>query len=377
MLLDADIMSRGLLALNPSDRWQAVREWPNALEGSTGLQWLLYLVGAVIAVALAALLIKVRAASVARRKQAFAELAGQNGLSTSEQDLLACIARNAGLKDLSGIFTMEQAFDQGAAILMAGGRVAAMPPQKQEQVLNMISSLSHKLGLDRFPASGSASVLSSRNIPVGGEIVAIDSADMLLFNATVRAVENDALVLQVEPPGEENLARCSCLRYANLGTVWEFDSRLIGPSGAEARFTHSDRIRIVNHRRFPRVLVSLPALAARLSLAVRGSRLAPPAFAEVRLVEIAGPGLLLQMTASVRKDEKLVAVIAFPDGRIVQGIAQVLRVVADSAQGSLVAAELVDLRSDEITELARQTSLAARHAPARWRAMNAPQLAAV
>ncbi len=202
-------------------------------------------------------------------------------------------------------------------------------------------------------------------------------------------VRNDDLELAAEL-AESVEARAGdlwCVRYAFGVYVWEFDATAVTCTDTRLVLNHTDVVRFVNRRRFPRVAVTMPALVARFPFARRGvSSLQAigggdegaaalgigaeaPVFVEGTIRELAGPGLRIDLPTQIPPGERVLVVFRpsenpagdastdfSGEGRcIVEDIGQV-RHSRVTSTGVSVAVELVGLNEAEVDELVRITN---------------------
>lgn len=327
-----------LLGLTAGERWAAARRMsPHSMPQ----QWLVLLGVAVLLV----LVVLVLAISFRRRQQNQGQRAQQfdteglrRGLTTRERQILLAIAGRSGLRRKADIFHAEDAFQRGATQLLAEF-ARTHGPQESTELKAEVARLREKL---RFPtASGGPAARrrpGSRDIPPGKSIELTGGKEHGTVTIQAEVLRNDEMELVVALParvpskaGDPWLAR-----YYSGMTAWEFRTSTVRCDGTRLTLRHSDEIRPINRRRFPRVPVRVPALIASLPLlregrlsnppvpaaaqAVAGGRDAPeaigaypppgaPAFVDSTVTEFAGPGLRLQTRLQVHVDDRVLVVM--------------------------------------------------------------------
>lgn len=344
-------------SLTPGQRLDALRDWSNSTLPSTTLNILLYIaMSASLIAAVVLLAMHVIARRKSRAGESFESQANRVGLNQAEKNLLSCIARLAGLHNTEAVFTMEQAFVQGAGLLMKGQKVSSMPAEKQARVAGMINALCQKLGFQALGAKAGSAV-SSRQV-VEGAVLSFTSIDGNEHVATVKEIRDDTIVLDLRASAEFDEGAPVIVHYSNMGCVWEFDSNVVGRQDEMVLIAHSENIRFINRRRFPRVPVRYQALLADLDFFLGEDGIAPPRFTPATLTEIAGPGLLFESVLQTEVGRKVIAITELAGGMTVQAVGRVRRVRMLGNSRVSVVVELIDLKPHELSELARQTSAA-------------------
>jgi len=345
--------------LTPRERFEAMKDWSSDTVPGIVLNVLLY--SAASAALLAACILLVMHVRMRRKAQAgasFQEQAQRLGLNQAEQNLLACIARLAGLHAIEAIFTMEQAFVQGSGSMMKGQRVSSMPAEKQARVAGMINALCQKLGFQALGARAGSSVTSRQVIE--GSVCSFTTAEGDEHVATIREVQDEVIVVELRAPADIAPETPVVVHYSNMGCVWEFDSKVCVQTRDSVHLMHCENIRFVNRRRFPRVPVRHQALLADLEFFAGDNGIAPLRFVPATLTEIAGPGLLFESILQTEVGRKAIAIVELAGGSVVQGVGRVRRVRMLGNSRVSVVVEPIDIKPQELSELARQTSAAGK-----------------
>ncbi len=346
------------LALSADERWGALQRI-GEFNGRDVVGWLFYGAAGLVIVAMVTLLVMRRREQKRRQWQSFEADAQHAGLSHAEQELLMVMSNLASLRRPEVIFSIEQAFDRGASRLKESPRVLAMPLEKREHVAAMVTTISQKLGYTPLPKAAPASV-NTNQIEPGSLLSITPEGSDREYDLTV--AENGETEMLAEAATELDIVAGSrvTVHYSNLGTVWEFETEAVAVEGRLIRLRQTNHIRFINRRRFPRIETMREALAARFEFFQDGHDMQEPQFVNAILVEIAGPGLLLEVPLTATLNDKMLVVVMFDIDRVIQGLGKVRRVTPIDSQRNQIALELMDLKPDEIAELARQTNAAAQ-----------------
>jgi hypothetical protein len=390
-----DVSQAAVQTLTPVERWSAARRVtsdPAQFVSQHGF----ILVAVAALVVLTSLLWWI---SHRRKKQTqtltrelFAENAVRRGLSGRERQILLAIVMRSGLGHSHDIFTAVDAFDRGAAKLLAEC-VRTRTPEENERLKTEVAYLREKLGFRTSRATsglGASRRPSSRDIPVG-KVVEV-TRRRRHASAAIRAevVRNDDLELAVEltEPVETRAGTLWCARYAFGVYVWEFDTTAVTCNGTRLVLNHTDEVRFVNRRRFPRVSVTTLTLVARFPFAKRGTShsrrearelqneansgrtaLEAPVFVQGVITELAGPGLRIEVPTQIRPGERILVVFKPPRGAaagagadlnldeayVMEDVGQV-RHSRVTSTGVSIAVELLGLNETEVDELVRITN---------------------
>jgi hypothetical protein len=338
---------------SPVDRWQGVRGLSG---GSSAWVWVVVVVaGAAGAAVAGAMLHKWNEARKALER--FSRQAREAGLDSVEQELLARIARLAGLKAPAAIFSAEEAFHRAVVHLVQRRPHGGVFDEVGGGLGPVLEALGQKMGFSAPSDSPERLLTSSRHIIAGDlSVVPADAGEP--FAAEVVDTTSSELLLRVPGGIDGRPGQVWKFRHANGGWVWEFDSKVLRVEGTLAAIRHCDSVRLVNRRRFARVPTERPARVARFPFCCEQPGRGSPAFEEATLIEIAGPGLLLRTGLAAAVGERLLVTVRF--GRqVLQGVGRARRVTPDAPGGPLVAVEMVGLCAAEVAEVARKTSQAA------------------
>jgi hypothetical protein len=334
-----------LLGLTASERWAATRRLSPR---SVPQQWLVLLGVAVLLVLLVLLLaisFRRRQQSRGQRTEAFDREALRKGLATRERQVLLAIAARSGLRRAADIFHAAEAFQRGAAQLFAEFAQTHGPPANTE-LRAEVARLYEKL---RFRTARGGQTArrrpGSRDIPAGKSIELIGSREHGAIAIQARMLRNDESELVVALPTQVSSKTGDpwLVRYYSGVTAWEFRTSTVRCDGGRLTLRHSDEIRPIDRRRFPRVPVCAPALIAYLPLLEKGPPIADfcdgdpkevvvadavspgtdaqkvmgarptggggPVFVESTVTEVAGPGLRLETRLQVHVGDRVLVVV--------------------------------------------------------------------
>ncbi len=381
-----------IMALTPQQRWQAARH----LDNTPSVQQWVYMAGAAALLILTAaavfLFLRRRSAHLAESSSHFVEQAVKRGLSDSERRVLVYVAKLAGLKDHSTIFTMKKAFSLGAQKLVREAS-SGMSTERIKQLVKELNRLREKLGFqERFAGSTNGATEGqkpgSREIPEGKTLYItrrtnrdVDDIEAIVTGNTDEGITVRLPVSVNSPPNEQWQ-----VRYFYGASVWEFDVTVIESDGDILVLGHSENIRFINRRRFLRVPVNRKAYIASFPFekhviadsvtgslpreSAFGEKIALPQFAPAVLKELAGPGLRIESPLELKVNQKVAVVFELesqpksethrdgPAVRIAEGLGEV-RHVKVVEKGFSVAVELTGLSDADINELTRATNVAA------------------
>ena len=290
----------------------------------------------------------------------FRQASRKAGLRQQEFDLLKKVAQSAGVKNSATVFTADGVFEEGVTRLMQSSKVAALPSSMQAKLVATFSTMREKLGLRQpLPRDESVALNSTRQIAAGSKLYITSQTGAEAVAATVFGNGPAEFLVEADALPEIRPGDVWVIRYFREEATWEFDAPVLRDEQGKAALGHSGDIRPINLRRFARVETNATARAACFSFHAGDPRQETPEFFPATLVEIAGPGLVLESSLQAAAGQRVLVVVKFDGQRQVQGLAKVRRVSPGREGATLLAVELVGLDDDEIAELARETNLAA------------------
>ena len=387
-----------ILALTPSERWQAAR---TPSQGLLTNHWFV-LVCIVLMVALTGLLCWV---SLRRRyhehqqsDRVFIEMAGEKSLTVRECQILKTVAKCSGRHRQESVFSDRSAFERGAA-KMIEKTLSGRGSQEKQQLITEVSLLREKIGFGKdYAALGATQLksLSSRQIPVAKQVTLfpMPGGEARAIEAIIHDNKPDELSVRFDEAIKVTFGGLWTVRYSSGASVWEFDTSVLSYDGTLLMLTHSDHVRFVNRRRFLRVPVARRALLARFPfeqtvqwidtvLTVNDSQkervpIHPieayglPEFTPATITELGGPGLRIETSLDVKMGERLLVVFdleieplvsddpMYVDrrARLIEDIGEVRHVKQLSGGGASIAVELFGLKDADVNELIRATNAA-------------------
>lgn len=313
-----------IVALTPLQRFNAVKTLNN--DTSVDLQRYLIIAGAFLLITL--LIVSLRKISKDKKQnlELFNEDAGQKNIYDEEREVLLQIARNAGLSQLSSIFTMLAAFETGSEKI----KKRLYKQQRQDEVKQlevMLLSLRTKLGFQKAASAsfshGTSEKESSRQIPVGKEVLLerVSKQGFESINAVVAKNTPSELGLQLSRATTIVFGESWKVKYFLGASIWEFEAFVISYDGSIMILSHSDDVKFVNRRRFIRTPVQKNAFVAQFPFekTIKQSvtkadknetyfpevALEPLKFAPGVVTEMGGPGLRIETDLQVQAGERI------------------------------------------------------------------------
>ena len=299
------------------------------------------------------------------RWRRFRERADRVGLGDDERTLLQNIAIGAAAGDPDVIFSSRETFERGLAALdqeTAPGK----PRAGLCRSCRYHQSLQRKLGFAATPAKGEAVHLGP--LRVDATVTVLRQATAEEFEAAVTGAEDAGgqLTLTLESAQDQQCepGEAWVVRYPEESILWEFDTVVLRSVGAQRFFLRpiSDAHR-VERRRFVRVPVDRTARVAPFPYETDQAVASPPQFVPARLVQMAGPGVLLKADVDANVDDRVLVVLELND-KCVEGVGVVRREKDPQSDDPTVAVELLGLNTAQVADLARETNLSAIQAAA-------------
>ena len=400
----ADTLISSVMTLSPVERLEAARRLDDGLPASTQKLFIFLGIFAVAVLAVMLFVINLERRFRERKKTtlAFKEHAHKRGLSENECHILMQIAKLAGLKRISSIFTMCSAFDRGAAAVIEKS-FASHNAEYGQRLRSEIAFLREKLGFQNQQFNSNAWMsepekLSTRRIPVGKKLYLSKKGNRTQTQADGVVIKSDDvnITLQFETDINFQSGDLLCVHYYFGVSAWEFDSSVISCDGHTLVLHHAERVRFINRRRFLRVPVEKQAFIAHYpfdkvftfrteinkeaenrhaqsSRYVSDNLWGMPEFIPAIITEMAGPGLRIKTALELKTTETVLVIFKlneireqYPGSedsqihtvRVVEAVGRVKH-IADVEDGQEVAVELFGLEDAELNELIRTTNNAA------------------
>jgi hypothetical protein len=395
-----------VLALTPVQRWGALNKQFNTSYMTD--RWFTLILVVIIIVASGLFVMVTYKRKSGERKvtqELFGNYAEKAGLSGRERRILQDIARRAGLKRSSAIFTMGGAFDRGATKIIEEDIAQGQTAERSSRLNSDLSFLAEKLGFKKRTASPTGTAtrsrkVSSMQIPIGKKLYLTRRRSRVSDDIESTVIENNdiGLTVKLTIPMKITTEEIWRVRYYFGVSVWEFDTSVAGCDGDLLVLNHSYDVRFINRRRFLRVPVNKPAFVARFPFMrllplnnnsgeggseygqVSVGAWSPPKFIPGVVTELAGPGLRIEAPLKVKVGERVLVVFRLDEAeegdsdleeddrteapKVIEGIGEVRHVKAIE-NGTSIAVELTGLNDTDINELIRATNAASVKASGR------------
>ncbi len=400
-----------LLLLTPSQRLNALKHFDNS--SMMDERWFT-IIGIALLIILVMLLLWVSYKRKAEERKIaksaynrFVDYAERIGLSEHERRILFQVTEKCGLKQSDAIFSMEDAFNHGAAKLAAESIATNPKTEDNEQLRADLALLREKLGFLPRSFTGltaKSRKFDSRQIPIGKELHITPYKNNQSAGIDSNVIKNDdiELTLKLKTPVQTSPGERWRARFNYNASVREFDSSVVRCNGEELVLNHSEDVRFINLRRFLRVPVNKQALVARFpfvkdphneqndNTTTEINSWGPPQFVPATVTELAVVGLRLDAPLDVTVGERLIVIFNLdeeenrrstskkagkttrpktrnvpyttPSGsKIIQDIGEVKRTKI-SENGLSIAVELIGLNDSDVNELVRATNSASAQA---------------
>jgi len=347
--------------VSPVDRLEGVRNTLSVSSDWAWVWWAVILLGPAIVVAVL-IIMESKSSRSWRERNRFQRYAARAGLDSEESRLLLHIANLAELDSPSSVYLADRTLEFGINRLMQSARVASMPERTYRHLGVMVRSIREKLGYSRNRRKEEDRITSSRQIPLGSRLCIMPREGDSPVVATIIRSEETRFVVKSSEALKPDPGDWSVLRFFNGLVQWEFETTVVDSKGLEVSFAHSQYLNIINRRRFPRVATHRPARVAPLASGDDVAGVENLAFEPATLVEIAGPGMVLQVGGhfQVSDGQAVVVTIEFEQAQLVNVRGKVRRALAGDEDSLLLVAELVELSPDQRAALVRETNQAAQ-----------------
>lgn len=377
----------GLLCdLTPHERYQAMRQLDTGGKSLFTDKWFV-LLGWSLIFFLTVLLLAVRRMRIEKEKRQIEDnydaLSDKLHLTAEEREILDAITARSGLPHKDAIFAHPEAFENGLASLMKDVFADGQNLVYRKKLQAAIYSIKQKLGYIKPVPAGrphSGKVQSSRHIPVGKAVRLSLSGKETAKQIRAEVIGNDPYELVVAPefPLASQSGQVWTVQYNTGSVTWEFEAITLTCTERGLELNHSDRIRFVNRRRFPRVAVRKDGVIARFPVfrSDEDERAFTPVFFDAHITEISGPGLRIHTELEPAIAERVLVAFELEPGRIVQDIGQV-RDVRQTPTDRAVIVELSGLGDRAVDELVRITNQLAGRTRAEAEAENSQLLAEI
>lgn len=364
-IMMANSMVVGLLGtLTPYERLEAMRQLDAGSRSLFTDKWFVLLGWSLIFLLAITFFVVHRMRIEKERKQIrrqFDELAEKLDITAAEREILEAITARSGLRRNDAIFSHPDAFENGLARLMQDVFADGHNLVYRKKLQAAVYSIKQKLGYLKVEAAErprSIKEQSSRYIPVGKtvQLLLSERDDARPLPAEVVANDEYELVVRPDIPLNCRSGQVWLVRY-NAGSVtWQFSAITLGCSEKGLELNHTDRVRFVNRRRFPRVSVRKDAVIARLPMMRPAQKIDDlrPVFFDAEISEISGCALRIRTELVPSVNERVLVVFELEPGRIVQDVGQV-RDIRKTPLGLVLIVDLIGLNDRAADELVRMT----------------------
>ncbi len=351
--------------LTPYQRFDAMRRLETGDHTLLTNKWFVLLGWSMIFI-LSMLLLVVRRMRIEKEKQQVQQhydaLSEKLGLTAEEREILDAVAARMGLPHKDAVFAESDAFENGLARLMQDVFTDGHNLVYRKKLQVAIFSIRQKLGYAKpAPASQtqSAKLQSSRHIPVGKTVMLSlpGQSPAQRIRADVAANEPYELLLRPEIPLACPVGQIWDVQYEAGSVTWEFEAITLMCSSDGLELNHSEQVRFVNRRRFPRVAVRKAGVIAKLPVfrEFQEAHDHRPVFFDTQITEISGPGLRLYTELEAAVGERVLVVFELEQGRAVQDVG-IVRDLRQSPLGRAMIVELTGLTDRAVDELVRVTN---------------------
>jgi len=354
-------------ALSPIQRYEAMRHLHiGPMPGFLTNKWFVLLgwslIGLLVILFFAVRRMRLEKERLAMEEQ-FLESSDLCRLTTQEREILETICQYADVPKKNYIFTNSSAFNTGFAKLIHESFEAGHNLMQRKQLNVIVQGIKTKVGFQKSPCVSGWTVrtsqnLSSRQIPQGRNVLVelISESGVFRFEATV--IRNDAYELALLPDTaiEAIPGQTANVQYKVGAVAWVFETMVTscGPQGLE--LNHSNQVKSVNRRRFPRVPVQKKAIVALFDVSeTTDEPLEPPTFVNATVTEISGPGLRIQTNLDFKIQDRILIIFEAEPGRLIRDIAEV-RGFRDTSTGRSVGVEMIGLNEIAVNNLIRITN---------------------
>lgn len=298
------------------------------------------------------------------RWRRFFQRGARSGLGPQEMSLLRNIAMASSVKNPDVIFTSEEAFYHGMAGVDGrdgGTNIFGEPNSSACSSCKFYDSLREKLGFARTAGQvARPGAISLGPIIPGAVLTVARSHDPLEFQVTVTSADEGTgdVTVELGEPLDVQVDESWMLKFPEGGTLWEFDARSVARNGLSVTLRVGGEARQVDRRRFARVTVDKSARVASFPFEKSDQVAAAPQFVPARLIELGGPGVVLEAQFQTDVNQRVLVVLEL-DSIAVESLGIVRRSGTIAEEWAEIAIELVDLDTGQIAELTKQTNASA------------------
>ena len=306
-----------LASLNAGQRFDAARLSDDMFSGA--FLWIIVVIVALLAIGGVAWAVVSRRRKNAARWKGFDEGASGLGLCPEERDLLAALVQRVGTDRAAEIFDSQSLFEQGLELMSQPPRRGAMVDRATGVCpeCGYAASLRKKLGFDESRGDDG-------------------KPDVVTVKANPLEIRRDETVVA---------------RYERGDVLWEFDAHSVTGADGELVIKPFGTVQWKDRRSFPRVPVEKQAYVACFPFEKTDQVGEVRQFVDAKLVEMGGPGLLLEAPLVCQSGQRVLLVLVLDDGRTVESVGVVRRGSAETDGAVQFAVELLGLSKSEVREL--------------------------
>jgi hypothetical protein len=346
---------------------EAGRHWPDPAGGlgSGSGSLLLFLIAAgVLAVLLAAggLLLK-QWLRARRRREDLLALKEEMGLARRERSVLDAMVKAGRIHNVRSLFSSPLVFEAAAAALLRSPRVTALSGPNLQAVNESVEVLRQKLSFQPPSDQAAPDTAAPADIRPGDPLTVVHRGQATWMEVKVASSSQDGLVVETSGAGDCVPGEAWLVRFARDGKMWEFDAAVVEKTDGRVVLSRPRTVRFINRRRFHRVPTDRQAAVANFPLWRGEANLTEHDYVPGRLVELGGPGLKLQAPVEAQTGQRVLVLLQFSAGEIVEALGKVRRVSPKGGGKAELAIELIGLNEEEVGRLAQETN-AQEHAGA-------------
>jgi len=353
-----DTLTQFTLAISATERFRAAG---SSFDTSGAVPWIVLGLGVLVLGGIIAVFTLIHRRDRRREQwKLFADHAARVSLSDEETALLRNIAINAQLKNPEAVFTSETTFLRSLATVNKEAGLFGKPTMSACASCKFHRSLRVKLGYsdeestpDESQGIGLGPIITGTTLKVIRQRAPHD-AEVLLEEIND---ETGELTVGKRQDLAVSEGETWTLRYAEDGLFWEFAAQVTSvKSETELFLKPTGKAKDSNRRRFARVAVDRPAQIAMFPFSTQDAQAGQPQFIPARMVELAGPGLLIETTLDAKTNDRVLVVLDLA-GTQIESLGVVRSEARKQGQTNVpMAVELVGLNTAQIAQLSRETN---------------------
>lgn len=276
-------------------------------------------------------------------------------LTSADMELLTRMIRKSGFLRPDLEFTLPHALRIGMTNYLGSDDYTELPGEQRRDVAEKIELLESKLGV---PQTSDEQTLTTRDILLGATIMVSGVETQDHFDVTVLANTDEGLRVQFSHSQKFSPEATWIFRYFDGVKVWGFTTPVVVQDDEHLLLRHTDELEMVNYRRFARVSVNRSAKISRFVFHCSGEAQRPLEFVHADVVEIGGPGVMIQTTLHLRAGERILILLDFGNDETIQAVGKIRRINGPDPvkQWNRYGVELIGLKPSQIAELMHATN---------------------